>query len=86
MTCRDLDDFKQVLLTNVVGTFCVTKSFLPLLKAGRQKTIVHISSIAASLSNNQSFIQQKNTSDASMALSYRTSKVALNMGEAVERE
>lgn len=77
---RTLEDFKNVLLINVLGTFSVTKAFLPLLKAGREKTIVHTSSIAASLSNNRSFVQQKSPSDASLGLSYRASKVAINMG------
>ena len=78
--CRDLEDLKAVLLTNVVGTFAVTKALLPLLKQGNKKTIVNISSDAACLSQNASFIHDDKPSDAGMALSYRTSKVAVNMG------
>ena len=80
-SCRDLDDFKQVLLINVVGTFSVTKTFLPLLKAGKRKTIIHISSNAASLSRNYTHIHQDGLSEGSLALSYRASKVAINMGK-----
>ena len=79
MQCRTVQEFTEVLLTNVVGTFSVTKSFLPLLKAGHKKVIVHISSNAASLSRNQSGIEQDGCTDASLAMSYKASKVAVNM-------
>ncbi len=79
--CRSIDDFKQVLLVNVVGTFSVTKSVLHLLKLGIKKTIVHISSNAASLSRNHAYIQQEGLTEANLALSYRASKVAINMGK-----
>lgn len=78
---RDIEDMKAVLLTNVVGTFAVTKAFLPLLKQGKMKTIFNISSDAACLTQNASFIDDDSPSDAAMALSYRTSKVAVNMGK-----
>lgn len=77
--CRTVQDFTEVLLTNVLGTFSVTRSFLPSLKAGHKKVIVHISSNAASLSRNQSGIREGGCTDASLALSYRASKVAVNM-------
>lgn len=67
-------------MVNVVGTFSVTKSFLPLLKKGISKTIINISSNAASLSRNYSQIHQPGVSDASLALSYRVAKVGVNMG------
>lgn len=76
---QDLEDFKQVLMVNVVGTFAVTKAFLPLLKAGSRKTIVHISSNAASLSRTYAYIRLEGLSEASLALSYRAAKVAVNM-------
>lgn len=79
--CRDLEDMKHVLLTNVIGTFAVTKAFLPLLKQGKQRTIINMSSDAGCLTQNASFIHDNRPSDAGMALSYRASKVALNMGE-----
>lgn len=79
MVCRTIQEFTEVLLTNVLGTFTVTKTFLPSLKAGRKKVIVHISSNAASLSRNQNGIKEHGHTDASLALSYRASKVAVNM-------
>ena len=79
--CRDLEDLKQVLLTNVVGTFAVTKALLPMLKQGKKKVIINMSSDAGCLTQNASFIHDNRPSDAGMALSYRTSKVAVNMGE-----
>ena len=81
ITCRDPEDLKHVLLTNVVGTFAVTKAFLPLLKSGKKKTIINMSSDAGCLTQNASFIHDDKPSDAGMALSYRTSKVAVNMGK-----
>ena len=69
-----------MLLTNVVGTFAVTKAFLPLLKQGKKKVIVNMSSDAGCLTQNASFIHDNQPSDAGMALSYRTSKTAVNMG------
>ena len=70
-------------MVNVVGTFAVTKAFLPLLKAGSRKTIVHISSNAASLSRTYAYIRLEGLSEASLALSYRAAKVAVNMGKYV---
>ena len=78
--CRSIDEFIQVLMINVVGTFSVTKSFVPLLREGHRKTIINISSNAASLSRNASYIHQPGVSDASLALSYRVAKVGVNMG------
>ncbi|KAL0033178.1 hypothetical protein WJX79_007935 [Trebouxia sp. C0005] len=80
---QSMDDFKQVLLVNVVGTFCVTKSILHLLRLGTRKTIVHISSNAASLSRNHAYIKQEGLTEANLALSYRASKVAINMETSV---
>ena len=80
MFCRDPEDFKQVLLINVVGTFAVTQAFLPLLKGGKKKTIIHISSNAASLSRTYAYVEQEGLTEASLALSYRASKAAINMG------
>lgn len=84
--CRDLEDLKHVLLTNVVGTFAVTKAFLPLLKSGKKKTIINMSSDAGCLTQNASFIHDNRPSDAGMALSYRASKVAVNMGKLAPTE
>lgn len=84
--CRDLEDLKHVLLTNVVGTFAVTKAFLPLLKSGKKRTIINMSSDAGCLTQNASFIHDDSPSDAGMALSYRASKVAVNMGKLAPTE
>ncbi len=68
-------------MINVVGTFAVTKAFLPMLKSGNKKTIVNISSDAACLTLMYSMIHAKDGMDAGMGLSYKASKVAVNMGE-----
>lgn len=36
---RDDDEFKEVLMTNVMGPFLVVKSFLPLIKKGKKKQV-----------------------------------------------
>lgn len=79
--CRDIDDLRQVLMINVVGTFAVTKAFLPMLKSGNKKTIVNISSDAACLTLMYSMIHAKDGMDAGMGLSYKASKCAVNMGK-----
>ncbi len=79
---RDLEDLRHVLMVNVVGTYAVTKAFLPLLHKGTQKTIVNISSDAGCHAQNASFIHSDQPSEGGVGLSYRTSKAALNMGEA----
>ena len=79
--CRDIDDLQQVLMINVVGTFAVTKAFLPMLKRGNKKTIVNISSDAACLTLMYSMIHAKDGMDAGMGLGYKASKCAVNMGK-----
>lgn len=77
--CRDVDDLQQVLMINVVGTFAVTKAFLPMLKHGRKKTIVNISSDAASLTLMNSYLHDPDAIDGGKGLSYKASKCAVNM-------
>ena len=78
---RDVDDLQQALNINVVGTFAVTKGLLPMLKRGSKKTIVNISSDAASLTHMSKLGHAKDPVDSGQALSYKASKVALNMGK-----
>ena len=78
--CRDVDDLVNALNINVVGTWAVTKAFLPLLKKGNQKTILNITSDAACLSLMAAQLQKEEPMvDVGMALSYKASKAALNM-------
>lgn len=72
-----------MLMVNVVGTYAVSKAFLPLLRKGTNKTIVNISSDAGCHAQNASFIHDDKPSEGGVGLSYRTSKAALNMGEAL---
>lgn len=78
---RDIDDLQQALNINVVGTFAVTKGLLPMLKQGSKKTIVNISSDAASLTHATNLGHAKDPVDSGQALSYKASKVAVNMGK-----
>lgn len=80
---QDIDDLRQVLMINVVGTFAVTKAFLPMLKSSNKKTIVNISSDAACLTLMFSMIDAEDGMDAGMGLSYKASKVAVNMETAI---
>ena len=59
----------QTLDTNVVGPLRITQAFLPLIRRGQHKKIIHISSIMGSLAR----------SGKSTSRSYRISKAGLNM-------
>lgn len=37
--CREVKDLREVLLTNVVGTYLVTKAMLPSIRKGRKKQV-----------------------------------------------
>jgi NAD(P)-dependent dehydrogenase (short-subunit alcohol dehydrogenase family) len=63
-----LKDFTGSFLVNVGGPFLATKYLLPLLKEGREKKVVNISSVMGSI--------QLSTGDMAP---YRLSKAALNM-------
>ena len=39
LACREVKDLRDVLLTNVVGTYMVTKAFLPLIRKGHKKQV-----------------------------------------------
>ena len=72
------DDMKQVYATNTIGPLMLTQSFLPLLKRAashsskplgwERSAIINISSLLASMSNN----------DSGSLYPYRCSKAALN--------
>jgi len=63
-----LKDFTESFLVNVGGPFLVTRDLLPLLKKGREKKVVNITSVMGSI--------QLSTGDM---VPYRVSKAALNM-------
>ena len=64
----NLKDFTESFLVNVGGPFLTTRYFLPLLKEGREKKVVNITSTMGSI--------QLSTGDM---VPYRVSKAALNM-------
>jgi NAD(P)-dependent dehydrogenase (short-subunit alcohol dehydrogenase family) len=63
-----LKDFIESFLVNVGGPFLATRYLLPLLKEGREKKVVNITSVMGSI--------QLSTGDM---VPYRVSKAALNM-------
>jgi NAD(P)-dependent dehydrogenase (short-subunit alcohol dehydrogenase family) len=63
-----LTDFTEGFLVNVGGPFLTTRYLLPLLKEGREKKVVNITSVMGSI--------QLSTGDM---VPYRVSKAALNM-------
>ena len=63
-----LKDFTESFLVNVGGPFLATRYLLPLLKKGREKKVVNITSVMGSI--------QLSTGDMAP---YRVSKAALNM-------
>ncbi|QDU54280.1 SDR family oxidoreductase [Aeoliella mucimassa] len=70
-----IEDFTLTFQTNVIGTFSVTKLFLPLIRKSSQGRIVIVSSRLASLLN----MSDENSRYYSVVLpSYAASKAALN--------
>ena len=65
----DIDALEKTLMVNVLGPMRVTQALLPNVKAGSRKTIVNITSILGSISNNT----------GGSYYGYRESKAALNM-------
>ena len=63
-----LKDFTESFLVNVGGPFLTTRYLLPLLKAGREKKVLNITSVMGSI--------QLSTGDM---VPYRVSRAALNM-------
>jgi NAD(P)-dependent dehydrogenase (short-subunit alcohol dehydrogenase family) len=63
-----LKDFTESFVVNVGGPFLATRQLLPLLKKGREKKVVNITSVMGSI--------QLSTGDM---VPYRVSKAALNM-------
>lgn len=86
---QDLEEMRNVLDTNVIGTWNVTQKFLPLLKKSKHPRIVNVSSGAGSYGDPQyGFINGKMGIPAS---GYGISKLALNgltlkMAKELEKE
>ncbi|BDA47289.1 Uncharacterized oxidoreductase C663.09c [Coccomyxa sp. Obi] len=81
---QDENEFKEVLLTNTLGPFMVTKAFLPLLKKGNKKQIVNITSTLGSIGIAAKPLNGGAAPDdlaaiSKMQVAYKASKAALNM-------
>ena len=67
---------------NVVGTFLVTKAFIPLLKNKQSRVAVNISSGQGSISRNRlAFTDPDKNPLGAQWIAYNASKAALNMRE-----
>jgi NAD(P)-dependent dehydrogenase (short-subunit alcohol dehydrogenase family) len=71
------DALRETLDTNVVGTFRVTKEFLPLLRRSKRGRIVNMSSALGSLTRQAD--PSSTLSVRNILLAYSASKAALNM-------
>ena len=80
VTCRSGQEYRDIMNVNVVGTFLVTKAFLPLLKKKESRTIVNISSGLGSVSGNRSMLPERPILAKSL-MAYNSSKSAVNMRE-----
>jgi NAD(P)-dependent dehydrogenase (short-subunit alcohol dehydrogenase family) len=65
----DLEEAARIFMVNALGALRVTRSLLPLLRAGKTRRLVHISSMMGSIGR----------SSSGGAYGYRMSKAALNM-------
>ncbi len=80
MPCRTGAAYERILKVNVVGTFLVTKTFLPLLMKKNTRTVVQISSGLGSLTRNRLGITAPDQNPvADKWIAYNASKAALNM-------
>ncbi len=65
----DPDSVGQLMATNAVGPLRVSRAFLPLLRAGHEPRLIHMTSLMGSIEDNRS----------GGSYPYRMSKAALNM-------
>ena len=67
---------------NVVGTFLVTKAFLPLLRKKPSRVVVNMSSGQGSISHNRlAFTHPERNPLGAQWIAYNASKAAVNMRE-----
>lgn len=74
---QNIPEVRQILDTNVVGTWNVTQKFLPLIRNSAHGRIVNVSSGAGSLGDEQYGFFNTNA-DIPAAVAYSVSKLALN--------
>ena len=80
VVCRPAEQLEEIFKVNFLGTLLVTRAFLPLLLAGKQRKIVNISTGYGSIQMHASLISRPNPSVlGSSNLGYASSKAALNM-------
>ncbi len=78
--CRPIEQIDEIFRINVLGGLNMVRAFLPLLEAGRQRTIVSITSLAGSISFHQQALAMPEPSlFAQGGLGYAVSKAAINM-------
>ena len=82
---RTGDTYRNILNVNVVGTFLVTRAFIPLLKKKPSRTIVNISSGLGSISQNRlAFTAPNKNPVGKLWIAYNASKAGLNMRESID--
>lgn len=71
---------EEIHKTNVLGPLAVIRAFLPLLEAGKHRTIINVSSLAGSMGFHQmALAAPEPNAFAQSGLGYVASKAALNM-------
>jgi len=78
-TETDASAFTETFRVNVVGVVMTTNAFIPLLKAGKEKKVIQLSSNLSSISQIVPKEGEPDSFLAPVAPSYSTSKAALNM-------
>ena len=72
--------YEKVMRVNVVGTYLVTRSFLPLLLKKNTRTVVQISSTLGSIANNRlGMTEPEKNPVGDRFIAYNASKAAVNM-------
>ena len=80
--CRTASWYEKVMRVNVIGTYLVTRTFLPLLLRRNTRTIVQISSGLGSISINRlAMTDPEKNPMGNRFIAYNASKAAINMRE-----
>ena len=80
--CRTASWYEKVMRVNVIGTYLVTRTFLPLLLKRNTRTVVQISSGLGSIASNRlAMTEPEKNPIGNRFIAYNASKAAINMRE-----
>ena len=82
--CRTAAWYEKVMRVNVIGTYLVTRTFLPLLLKRETRAVVQISSGLGSIANNRlAMTDPEKNPIGNRFIAYNASKAAINMRKSI---